>query len=140
MIAGSLLFNIFNKRLKKSETEDFKSINPYLFNGCGALLKKATIKDVGFYDGSYFIYYNEIDYSIRTYQEGYKIIYCYNYIVIHNQSPIGRPDSTDIPYLSPFTYENYFRGHLIFLFKHFNRKYFLLYGSNFSPYFPNSVL
>lgn len=122
-----IAFNIINTRTSKSETEGFSNHNPYQFTGCGALLKKTMLDEIGYFDNNYFIYYNEIDLCIRAYNAGFNILYIDDVIVYHNQSSISRRNANQDPYISRFRYHHYFIGQYIFLIKHFRLNYFFLY-------------
>lgn len=125
---GVVSFNVQNTRINKSETQDFLKTNPYLFNGCGALIKMEVVKMIGYYDDNFFIYLNELDFSIRIYNAGYELRYLENAIVFHNQSSVARRDKLQNPFLSSFKYSHYFLGYYIFLIKHFELKYFFRYS------------
>lgn len=125
---GVVAFNIHNTRFNKSETQDFLEYNPYLFNGCGALIKREIIKKVGYYDDNIFIYLNELDYTIRVYNAGYKIKYQKDNIVFHSQSKLGREDNEQNPFISKFRFYHYFLGNYIFLLKHFRLNSFFCYS------------
>lgn len=124
---GIIAFYIYNKRLRRSESEMLDRLKPALFVGCGALIKKEVFESIGYYDDNYFIYYHEIDFTIRAYQKGFSVCYLKDSKVIHSQSLSGRPDCFHDPYTSKFTYYHYFVGHTIFLLKYFSFRYTLFY-------------
>ncbi|HLP81769.1 MAG TPA: glycosyltransferase [Nitrosomonas sp.] len=126
---GIISYNIFSTLLKRSETSKFRSENPFLFQGCGALFRKETIFRVGYYDELFFIYYNEIDYTIRCYEQQIRVRYLDECRIIHTQTPLARTSGPNgDPYTSETAYRHYFIGHLIFLVKHFDTAFALTFG------------
>lgn len=124
---GIAAFNIFNSRLQKSETDTFMS-KPYLFNGCGALIRKKVIDDVGFFNEQIFVYYHELDYSARVYNCGYEIKYLPDAGVIHRQSFHARHlKSYEDPFKSSFRYYHYFISYAIVLLQRFYFRHCLFY-------------
>ena len=123
---GIVAFNIFNNRIKKSETIDFQS-NPRFFVGCGALIKKEVLLKIGLYNPLYFIYYHELDYSARCYNAGFSIKYLPNVVVFHNQSLLSRGNIKQDPYDSEYRFTNYFISYSIFLFQNFYLGYSIKY-------------
>lgn len=115
---GIVAFNVFNTRLNVSETKDFKE-NPRFFVGCGALISKEVLNRIGLYNTLYFIYYHELDYSARCYNEGFQIIYLPHIFVFHNQSLLSRGEKTDDPFKSEYRYKYYFESYAIFLIQNF---------------------
>lgn len=62
--------------------------------GCCLLIKKEVIEKVGFLDEKYFLYYEDIDYSMRVKKAGFKVMYYpENYIWHKNASSSGKPGS-----------------------------------------------
>jgi GT2 family glycosyltransferase len=43
--------------------------------GCGLLVKKSVIEDIGMLDQNYFLYYEDVDWCLRARNSGYKIVY-----------------------------------------------------------------
>ncbi|PIR59077.1 MAG: hypothetical protein COU69_01660 [Candidatus Pacebacteria bacterium CG10_big_fil_rev_8_21_14_0_10_56_10] len=52
---------------------------------CGAscLIKRRVIDEVGFFDESYFMYYEDMDLSFRIWKQGWDIVYCPSSVVYH---------------------------------------------------------
>lgn len=123
---GVIAYNIYNTRIEKSETEEFNS-SPYLFVGCGALIRREVLQKVGLFNDLIFIYLHELDYSARVYDAGLKIKYLSGCTVIHNQSLVGR-DNSQNPFRSGFRFYNYFISYYIFLIQRFDYKFTFLYG------------
>ena len=125
---GIIAYNIFNTRCNISETANFNS-KPYLFIGCGALLSKKALANVGNYNNLYFLYNNELDLSARFYDAGYNILYLDNVFVYHNQSPLMRDENNQKnPNTTSQKYYYNFLNFMIFLYQNFSIKYVLVYS------------
>lgn len=122
--SGIVAFSIYNKRIMKYETEGF-SVNPLLFVGCGALIKREVLTTVGLFNENYFIYNHELDYSAQCYNKGYKIHYHPDATVIHNQSMKSRGVSTNDPFRSDYRFYHHFLSYTVFLAQNFSFYYFL---------------
>lgn len=117
---GIIAFNIFNTKLNKSETKALEKSLPHYFVGCGAMIRKIYLDQVGYFDDLYFIYYNEVDLSIRFHNAGFKIIYLKNAFVFHTASKL-RPKSENQNFRgSKFGYIHSLISYNIFLIKYFN--------------------
>jgi hypothetical protein len=123
---GIIAFNIFNMRINRSEAEDFLTY-PSHFVGCGALIKKEVIDKVGHFSKDYFIYYHELDYSARCYDNGFQILYLPESRVIHNQSLLSRGNSKEDPFLSSYRFYHYFISYSVFLIQNFYFRYSIIY-------------
>lgn len=44
-------------------------------SGCGLFIRTKTIRDIGLLDPEYFLYYEDIDWSLKARRKGYKIYY-----------------------------------------------------------------
>ena len=60
------------------------------FVGCGFAIRRELFKRIGWFPGSYFLYQNEIDVSIKVARLGYGISYLPHCRVVHRNSPAGR--------------------------------------------------
>ncbi len=133
---GIVAFNIFNNRIKKSETIDYKP-NPRSFVGCGALIRKEVLLKIGFYNPLYFIYYHELDFSARCYNADYDIKYISNTFIFHNQNSSSRGKGNEDPYLSEYRFKNHFISYSIFLIQNFDFNFSIKY---FLKWFINRAL
>lgn len=62
--------------------------------GCCMLIKRNTIERIGLFDEKYFMYYEDIDYSMRVKQSKMKVVYFPEAIIWHkNASSSGKPGS-----------------------------------------------
>lgn len=87
--------------------------------GCCMLIKREVFKKVGFFDESYFMYEEDVDFCFRTIKKGFNILYVPKAHVWHKIS------STLKDRTLPFVFYNMSRSRLIFLGKNFSFFYFL---------------
>jgi len=86
-----------------------------LLAACGAscLIKRDVIKDIGFLDGHYFMYYEDVEYSVRAWKAGWDVVYEPTAVGYHkHRSTTGNTESI-------FLVEHLERNHLAFVITHF---------------------
>jgi GT2 family glycosyltransferase len=72
-----------------------ESINTDFATGCMMLIKRKVIEKVGYFDEKYFLYYEDVDYSIRVKKHGFEINYFPDSVIWHkNAVSSGNPGST----------------------------------------------
>ena len=78
------------------------------------LIKREMIEEVGILDKKYFLYLEDVDYSVRVKKKGYKIVFSPNSIVYHKNagSSNGAGSATHLYYQT--------RNRLLFFFKYSN--------------------
>lgn len=54
--------------------------------GCSVLIPVSAIKEVGYFDESYFMYADDLEYSRRFLKYGYKLYYCSDSVIYHKVS------------------------------------------------------
>ena len=54
------------------------------FVGCGAIIRKSVFSLLGGFKKELFLYFHEVEYSIRVVDAGWEIIYCPTSVIIHN--------------------------------------------------------
>lgn len=54
--------------------------------GCCMLIKRELIEHVGILDKRYFLYLEDVDYSIRAIKKGYKIVFCPKSVIYHKNA------------------------------------------------------
>ncbi len=89
---------------------------------CGAscLIKKEVIDQIGFLDGYYFMYYEDLDFSLRAWKMGWNIVYEPRSVVFHNHRSTTKNNSDQV-FMSTLIERN----HLLFTFSHFPIMVFL---------------
>jgi GT2 family glycosyltransferase len=68
------------------------------FWGCGAFIHRDTFMLLGGYSPDLFLYFNELDYSLRVKKRGLKTLYDPRLEVLHFASPINRTSSRTFYY------------------------------------------
>lgn len=124
---GVLAFKVLNLRYNLCETDEFP-LYSRTFNGCGVMFRSEIFSKTGYYNDSIFIYYNELDLSIRVIDYGYEIRYYQEAIVYHLHTSTGREVKNIDPFKSEFRFKYYFFSYFVFLFTNFNRIYVVKYG------------
>lgn len=66
--------------------------------GCCLLIKKEVINKVGVLPEDYFLYYEDLDFSLRVKNFGYKCIYVYKSKIYHKVSKSTKPGSPEYIY------------------------------------------
>lgn len=85
--------------------------------GCALCFPKESVEDVGFLDESYYLYWEDVDWSIKLKRKGFQFFVYPELRLIHLGSKSTKLESETYLYY-------YFRNHLKFLTK--NLSYFLL--------------
>jgi GT2 family glycosyltransferase len=68
--------------------------------GCGLLIKRCVVDDIGLLDPNYFLYYEDVDWCLRARKQGYKIFYVSKSKIWH------KIPSEEIRSLSSYYYGN----------------------------------
>ena len=103
-------------------------------DGCGFLVKKEVVENIGMFDESYFAYCEEIDWNLRARKSGYKVLYCPDAVLWHKGSA-----STGGKYNA---FRSYLVGRsaLIFMKKHANFGEWLKFGFHLILRFPIAMV
>lgn len=114
---AAVSFHIYNTILERSETSDFLK-QPYFFNGCGAMIRTSVFAIVGYYSDQIFIYYNELEFCARIYDNELKVIYLSESYCFHEQSSKSRSiiSVKETPFKSAYRYSHYYKSFSIFIF------------------------
>jgi O-antigen biosynthesis protein len=113
---GSLVKRIDSKNFEFYE-RDSKHFDKKtkLLAACGAacLIKREVINKIGFFDGTYFMYYEDTDFSLRAWRNGWDIVYEPQALVHHKHKASTSSQSSEF-----FLYLIE-KNHLLFLSTHF---------------------
>ncbi len=117
LFSGSKLFAGYHQTYK-----DFSK--PHEIDSCSGafyLLRKEVVDDVGLLDEEYFMYGEDLDWSYRIKQKGWKIFYNPDTKIIHFKKRSGRyhPNKT----IKNKTTEYFYSTMKLFYKKHFEKKY-----------------
>lgn len=121
--AGGTINNFFGtfQTYKKGESfKNFKSNMDFTdwFTGCCVLIKSEVFKDIGYFDESFFAYYEDIDFSIRLKNKGYSIALMTDSYLQHFESASSKSTKQSEGNLSPYVHYLNIRNHIILLKKH----------------------
>ena len=88
-------------------------------SGCCILVKIAVIKEVGLLDNRFFAYFEDVDWSIRMTNLGYKLGVVPKSIIYHHSSgSTKRNNTTNEGNLSPYAHYLNVRNHIYLIKKH----------------------
>jgi GT2 family glycosyltransferase len=97
LISNSNIAIIACKIVLKNEIQNFDKLANNLadnlvttFTGCGAIIRKNIIDEVGGFEDELFIYFHEVEYSMRIINTGLDILLCPSSLVVHNISVKNR--------------------------------------------------
>lgn len=79
----------FNKIDDKPSDETIKEIN--FMTGCCLLVRRETVEKIGLMNEDFFLYYEDVEWSIRAKKFGYKIIYAPSSHIWHKVSRSVKP-------------------------------------------------
>ena len=83
----------------------------FSFNGAGVLLRKAMLREIGYFDESIFMYYEDTDLAIRARRRGWRVVYAPDSTIRHHHSGVAVE-------WSPFFISHVFRSRLYVILKH----------------------
>ena len=116
--AGGYLNNFFgfpytNKSNNKNQQIDW-------ITGCCMLLKTNVIKKVGLLDENFFAYYEDVDWSLRIKESGYKLGFVESSVIFHHGT-ISSNNSNHEGKLLPFVHYLIIKNHIYLLKKHIDK-------------------
>lgn len=111
--------NIYIKNLLNKSYTDWVS-------GCCFVIRSSLIDLVGFLDDDYFVYYEDVDYSIKITSLGYKLGLEKKSIIFHHEGKSWLQKKSHEGSVSPQTHYLSIRNHILFLKK--NRDKFNMLG------------
>lgn len=79
-------------KVDKGQYEKAKEVD--FATGCCMLIKREVVEKIGLFDKNYFLYYEDVDYSLRAKKSGFKILYAPSMSIWHkNALSSGKPGS-----------------------------------------------
>lgn len=78
------IYNDFLGITRHVPYSEFSASNKKFLSGCAILIPSLIIKKIGLFDKKFFLYGEDLDYSIRLIREGYKLDICLSSIVNHS--------------------------------------------------------
>lgn len=77
----------FHRGVDEVDRGQFNHLNTSDFaTGCSLLIKREVIEEVGILDKRYFLYLEDVDYSLRAIRKGYRVIFCPQSVVYHKNA------------------------------------------------------
>ena len=103
---------IYNPKLKIDTFTEWIS-------GCCILVKIAVVREVGLLDNRFFVYFEDVDWSIRMTNLGYKLGVVPNSIIYHHSSGSYKKNNTSKEgNISPYAHYLNVRNHIYLIKKH----------------------
>ncbi len=90
-------------------------------HGAAMMVKREVVEQIGAFDHTFFIYYEELDWSSRASSAGFKIYYQSEALIFHKESITMGKDS-------PFKAYYHDRNRILFMRKHTNKTQFVYFS------------
>ena len=110
--------------VSKNEIKNFDKLEEDLsdklmtsFTGCGAIIRKSLLEEINGFEKELFIYFHEVEFSIRVIDAGWNILLCPASVVIHSFSITNRQVDSDLVDNRKVFYD--IRNLLLIIFLHF---------------------
>lgn len=87
---GIIVLRIFDNKKDSIINEKNENQNTLSFIGCGALISNKALRRTNYFNEKLFLYEHEVDFAIRIYNDGLKLVYCNHSLIIHSNSVINR--------------------------------------------------
>lgn len=87
---GLVATEVYNTAKDKIENEQQESGYVNNFIGCGAIIRKGVVQEIGGFNELLFLYSHEVEFSMRLQNANYKIYFYREAKVIHTYSPQNR--------------------------------------------------
>jgi GT2 family glycosyltransferase len=101
-----------NKEISIGDLKKFPILEVDFLTGCVLMIKREAIEKVGFFDETFFFYSEDLDYSFRVKEAGYKCLWVPGAIAWHDID-------LNIRFSTPFVMYNLAKSGIIFRLKHF---------------------
>lgn len=115
-------FGIFSTYAKNNSIKSLKNKEEKFsewISGCCFMIRSSVIKEVGLLDEKFFVYFEDVDWSIRLRSNNYKLKIIPESIIYHHEGVSWKNKSKFIEgTISPFTHYLNIRNHILILKKH----------------------
>ncbi len=102
---------LYFKPVVLKEDRGLKYVNVDCVPGCSFLIKRDVLLDIGLYDPTFFLYFNEIDLCLRTKKAGYNIVATLHSKTWHKVSSSTRKNSELKTYYTIRNFINLMKKH-----------------------------
>lgn len=124
--AGATMINSLtgrNKIIGQGENDNkelYKSDYTHFAHGAAMIIRKSLIESVGVFPEIFFLYYEELDYSIRIRRAGYKIYFNSKAVIYHRVShTVGEDSPLKVYYMT--------RNRIMFMQRNFSKIQFTIF-------------
>jgi len=115
-------FGIFKSIGKKKSIQNLKNLNQKYtewISGCCFMIKSSIIEKVGLLDNNFFVYFEDVDWSIRISKKKYNLKVVPKSIIYHHEGASWKNKKKSIEgNISPYTHYLNVRNHIYILRKH----------------------
>ncbi len=115
-------FGIFQSIGKKKSIQNLKNLNQKYtewISGCCFMIKSSIIGKVGLLDNNFFVYFEDVDWSIRISKKKYNLKVVPKSIIYHHEGASWKNKKKSIEgNISPYTHYLNVRNHIYILRKH----------------------
>ena len=87
---GIIVLQIFDKKKNRIINEQKSSQKTLSFIGCGVLINHNTLMKLNYFNEKLFLYEHEVEFALRIYNAGLKLIYCNNSLILHINSDMNK--------------------------------------------------
>jgi GT2 family glycosyltransferase len=120
------------KEIDKGQCDNSKEID--FMTGCCMLIKKEVFEKVGLLADEYFMYFEDVDYCVRSKQAGYKIWYNHKAVIYHKVGLSAGGEE------SPFSIKWGTRNRILFMKKYRNKTSILNFACSFLFFYTTRII
>ena len=115
------IFKTINKNKNISLIKNFDKKETEWISGCCFMIRSSVIDEIGILDDNFFVYYEDVDWSIRITEKKYKILIVPSSIIYHFEGGSWKTKKKNKEgYISPYTHYLNIRNHIYLIKKHKN--------------------
>ena len=115
------IFKTINKNKSINLIKNFNKKETEWISGCCFMIRSSVIDEIGILDDNFFVYYEDVDWSIRITEKKYKILIVPSSIIYHFEGGSWKTKKKNKEgYISPYTHYLNIRNHIYLIKKHKN--------------------
>ena len=125
---GGLIDNFFGRFITVDKNKNVKSIKKFQnkktqwISGCCFMIKSSLVSKIGLLDEKFFVYFEDVDWSIKISDLNLELIVVQKSIIFHHEGASwNSKEKTSEGYVSPYTHYLNIRNHIIILREHYKK-------------------
>ena len=115
-------FGIFSTYGKNKSIKSFKNKEEKFtewISGCCFMIRSSAVNEVGLLDDEFFVYFEDVDWSLRLRSKDYKLKIIHKIIIYHHEGVSWKNKNRSFEgTISPYTHYLNIRNHILILKKH----------------------